>query len=177
MDLRTQKTLRSIQNAFLRLRASKSIERITVKELSELAEISKATFYLHYKDIYDLSEQLQNDVIKKILDTIREPALILSDPTLFSQKIFAAFSDFHDSIELLFSGGQSAALPLRIEHGIKDFVFQTLPDARQNAKFNILLSYQIQGAYYAYLENHKLFGSEKVLEVLSEISSKLPLEM
>ena len=63
MDLREKKTKRSIKKAFLQLRAQKPLEKITIKELSELAEISKATFYLHYKDIYDLSSQLQNEVI------------------------------------------------------------------------------------------------------------------
>ena len=58
MDLRERKTKRAIKDAFLQLRVKKPLERIRVKELSELAQISKATFYLHYKDIYDLSEQL-----------------------------------------------------------------------------------------------------------------------
>ena len=56
MDLREKKTKRNIRNAFIELRAKKPLERISIKELAELAEISKATFYLHYKDIYDLSE-------------------------------------------------------------------------------------------------------------------------
>ena len=59
MDLREKKTKRNIRNAFIELRAKKPLERISIKELAELAEISKATFYLHYKDIYDLSENLQ----------------------------------------------------------------------------------------------------------------------
>ena len=56
MDMRIEKTRRSIINAFLQLRAQKPLEKITVKELSALAEINKATFYLHYRDIYELSE-------------------------------------------------------------------------------------------------------------------------
>ena len=70
MDLRTKKTRRSIKNAFLQLRASKDIERITVKELADLAEISKATFYLHYHDVYDLSDDLEKEVIQSCLDSI-----------------------------------------------------------------------------------------------------------
>ena len=45
-----------MRNAFLQLRAKKDLERISVKELTQLAEVSKATFYLHYRDIYDLSD-------------------------------------------------------------------------------------------------------------------------
>ena len=54
MDLRRQRTKNSIINAFIQLRASKPLEKITVKELSELAYINKATFYTYYQDIYDL---------------------------------------------------------------------------------------------------------------------------
>ena len=67
MDLREIKTQRSIRNAFLQLRSEKPLERIRVKELAELAEISKGTFYLHYHDVYDLSEQLQNEVIENVI--------------------------------------------------------------------------------------------------------------
>ena len=55
MDLRQKKTLAAIRTAFLELLGKKPLEKITVKELAEKAQISKATFYLHYQDIYDLA--------------------------------------------------------------------------------------------------------------------------
>ena len=62
MDLRIEKTERGIKNAFIELRSRKSLEKITVKELCESARINKSTFYAHYKDIYDLSEQLEESL-------------------------------------------------------------------------------------------------------------------
>ena len=47
MDLRTEKTESSIINAFIELRAKKPLEKITVKELCQLARINKSTFYAH----------------------------------------------------------------------------------------------------------------------------------
>ena len=47
MDLRQKKTLAAIRTAFLELLGKKPLEKITVKELAEKAQISKATFYLH----------------------------------------------------------------------------------------------------------------------------------
>ena len=70
MDLRVKRTKTNIINAFLRLCAKKPPERITVKELADLAEINKATFYLHYKDIYDLLETLENDLFERVFDSI-----------------------------------------------------------------------------------------------------------
>jgi len=68
LDQREIKTKRAIKNAFLMLRAQKPIEKITIRELAALAEISKATFYLHYQDIYDLSEQIGKEVLTNIPD-------------------------------------------------------------------------------------------------------------
>ena len=79
MDMRIEKTRRSIINAFLQLRAQKPLEKITVKELSALAEINKATFYLHYRDIYELSESLDRDVVRSVLHGIVHPEIILTD--------------------------------------------------------------------------------------------------
>lgn len=172
MDLREKKTKRSIQNAFLQLRAHTPLERITIKELSELAEISKATFYLHYRDIYDLSRQLQNDVIQNILDSLTAPELFLSSPSLFLQELFYAFCDNQNLIDILFSGTQASVLPIYLEQRLKEHVFSVLPDLKNDARINILLTYQIQGGYYAYLENHKQFGDERVMEILDEITPK-----
>ena len=56
MDRRIQRTRNSLFSAFIELRATKPVEKITVKELTEKANISKQTFYLHFQDIYDLAE-------------------------------------------------------------------------------------------------------------------------
>lgn len=176
MDLRKKKTLRHIRDAFLQLRADKPLEHITVKELSELAEISKATFYLHYKDIYDLSEQLQNEIIQRILDNITHPEQLIPNPTQYTQELFEAFCANQNLMEILFSGNQAAMLPLRIEQKVKEYLFQTFPDFKEDARFNILLTYHIQGGYYAYMENHKRFGNESILDTVCEIAIKLPLQ-
>lgn len=63
MDIRIEKTKTAIHNTFLELRSKKPLEKITIKELCEKAQINKSTFYSHYKDIYDLSDQLETDVV------------------------------------------------------------------------------------------------------------------
>lgn len=44
MDIRIEKTRQSIINAFIELRSHKELERITIKELCEKAQINKSTF-------------------------------------------------------------------------------------------------------------------------------------
>ena len=62
MDRRIEKTKLAIKNAFMELRSKKSLEKITVKELCELAYINKSTFYSHYDDIYALSNAFEKIV-------------------------------------------------------------------------------------------------------------------
>lgn len=173
MDLREKKTKRSIRNAFLQLRATKPLEKITIKELSELAEISKATFYLHYKDIYDLSNQLQSEVIQNILDSIIQPDIPLLDTVKLSRVLFEAFYTHQSLIDTLFSGNQAAVLPSSIEQGIKEYVFRTTPGACNSIELNVLLSYQIYGGYYAYCRNYKQFENNQVLDILDTIAEQI----
>ena len=104
MDQREIKTKRAIKNAFLILRAQKPIEKITIRELAALAEISKATFYLHYQDIYDLSEQIGKEVLANILNSISRPENVLEKADVFTREITTGFFSQINLIQLLFCG-------------------------------------------------------------------------
>lgn len=173
MDLREKKTRRSIKNAFIQLRTKKPLERITVKELSELAQISKATFYLHYHDIYDLSDQLQKEVIKDVLSGLEQPGLSLQDTAAFTSALFHAFYAQQRLIDILFSGSQSSVLPLSIERELKEYIFTQMPSARENAEFNISLTYRILGGFHVYQQYHQKYGIDYVVQVIDRITKSL----
>lgn len=174
MDLRKKKTLRAIKEAFYALRADKNLEQITVTELTQMAEISKATFYLHYRDVYDLSEQLQQEVIQAVFSRIEDPMAILSDAMGFTTQMISALESEKERINPLFSGSQAAALPISIEDHLKKYIFSHAPHLKGNAKVNVYLSYHIHGGYYAYLKNVQSLGYTKVLNALSEIQCTYP---
>ena len=70
----TARTKRMIKAAFGDLLSSKkSIEKITVSELAEKADIAKSTFYNHYDDVYAVAEEFENDIlcsVSAVLDEI-----------------------------------------------------------------------------------------------------------
>ena len=88
MDIRIEKTKQSIINAFIEIRSRKEVERITVKELCEKARINKSTFYAHYKDIYDLSDQLETELVDSIMENFNHPENLLQNPADFTKEIF-----------------------------------------------------------------------------------------
>lgn len=119
MDLRIERTRKSIINAFIELRARKPLEKITVKELSELAYINKATFYSHYKDIYDLAEQLENDAIASVILSIPHPDKLLTDPKEGVAELTNAMLSQSRLFSILFSGNRAANFSQKIEAALK----------------------------------------------------------
>ena len=83
MDLRVKKTKKAIRRAFFELIRQKPVEKITVRELSELAEINKTTFYAHYDTIYDLVDQLEQEMIETIVERMGAAQELITDPAAF----------------------------------------------------------------------------------------------
>lgn len=70
-DARVRYTRMRIKDAFLTCLAEKPVGKITVKELCDMAEINRATFYKHYADPFDPLEKLQDEALvwlEKVID-------------------------------------------------------------------------------------------------------------
>ncbi|HWT73510.1 MAG TPA: TetR/AcrR family transcriptional regulator [Mobilitalea sp.] len=66
MDRRTLKTQIAIRDTFIALLKERSIHQITVAEITRRANLGRGTFYLHYKDVYDLYELIQNNLFTEL---------------------------------------------------------------------------------------------------------------
>lgn len=172
MDLRTERTKRSIINAFLELRAKKPLEKITVKELSELAFINKATFYSHYHDIYDLSEQLEEEVISSVLRSIPHSEHIITNPTEAVMELTLAMTSRHELLHILFSGSREGILVKKLENGLKEKIYAQYPDYRGNLTWDITLSVLIHGCFQAFME-HSDADIHQVIPILCSINECL----
>lgn len=69
-DARVRYTRMRIREAFLQCLKEKPVSRITVKELCEIAEINRATFYTHYADPFDLLEKLEEEALSSLRNFI-----------------------------------------------------------------------------------------------------------
>ena len=72
VDRRIRKTKTQLKNGLAKLMAEKSINEISVKELVELVDINRSTFYLHYSDIYNLLEEIEEEMLSEIKQSIEQ---------------------------------------------------------------------------------------------------------
>lgn len=168
MDLREKKTIRNIKNAFIELRSKKDVEKITVKELADKAEISKSTFYLHYADIYAISEELENEIIADITAGI-DGRTIVENPASVTRTLALAFLGRESLISVLFSGGRASILPARLEENLVKKVAEIKPSTLKDPAFSVTLSCRVYGGFYAYFKHRKNFKTEDIISALESL--------
>lgn len=70
MDRRVEKTQDAISQALTDLTKEKSLQKVTVRDLCQRANINRSTFYLHYKNIDDLIQSIEADIATSLAEVI-----------------------------------------------------------------------------------------------------------
>ena len=79
IDRRILKSQQAIQSTFLQMLDDEEFDEITVKNITERANIGRKTFYLHYVDKYDLLDKIVDDhlaQLREICDQKKDKGLI-----------------------------------------------------------------------------------------------------
>lgn len=71
-DRRVKRTKKALRDALLSLLEEKSINQISVTELTTLADVNRATFYFYYTDLIDMLQQIQNESYQYFEEIISE---------------------------------------------------------------------------------------------------------
>ncbi|MDR1769070.1 MAG: TetR/AcrR family transcriptional regulator [Hungatella sp.] len=85
-DRRIIKSRNVIQSAFLTMLITDGFDKITVKGITEKADISRKTFYLHYVDKYDLLDTIVNMKLKELEKIAFFSALFKTESTVSFRK-------------------------------------------------------------------------------------------
>jgi AcrR family transcriptional regulator len=62
-DPRVKRTQRFLKDALLSLIKEKGFDAITIRDLTDTADLNRATFYRHYQDKFDLLDQTIDDML------------------------------------------------------------------------------------------------------------------
>ena len=69
-DRRVRKTRKLYADALIEALKTKDINKITVTDLSEMTDTNRGTFYIHYDDIYDLLESIENTILEELTQIV-----------------------------------------------------------------------------------------------------------
>ena len=76
-DRRVRRTKQLIKQSLIELMHEKPFKDITVKDITERADLNRGTFYLHYVDIYDLLSKIEDETLQAIEEMMLDQYAIL----------------------------------------------------------------------------------------------------
>jgi AcrR family transcriptional regulator len=97
----------ALKSTLIELMKTKSILRITVKEICDAADIGRSTFYAHYESQYDLLEHIEMDCMAAFEEklTMNQPLrkYTIQEITRIFEKMLQFIVDNSNSIQVLLS--------------------------------------------------------------------------
>ena len=65
-DRRVRRTEKLLSQGLIELMQQKQVKDITVRELADLVDVNRGTFYLYYRDIFDMLERLEEELFEQL---------------------------------------------------------------------------------------------------------------
>ncbi len=153
-DKAKKQTEDKIIHAFWELYKTQKIEKITVKSITDACDIHRATFYLHYHDVYGILEQIETSLIQSLDDMNTASIKTDVDMTNFASNVYALFQQNHDYLHVLLREQKEPAFAAAYKNKLKQKLQQILQftaesfDSKTNAIIDMTLSAHVDMFIY-----------------------------
>lgn len=174
--LRTQKMLKQ---GLTELLLQKPIQQISVKELCDYVDLNRGTFYLHYRDIYDLLEQLENEMLERFETILSEHAAEQrsGNPFPLLKDVFRLLGESSDFCRMVLGKNRDWNFIVKLESILKERCFydwKTLFQTADEGVYEVYYSFIISGCIG--IAESWLFGDmKKTPEELASLAETIIL--
>lgn len=174
-DLRVIKTKRAIHTAFAELLTEKDMDDITVTDIASRAIINRKTFYNNYRGVYELVDELENEVIRTFDTAMREIDFV-ENPYAVFMKLTEIINSDMDFYGALLRSSQNAGLTHKIRLTLQQKAqerFESRIDLPPE-RISVMMDYAVSGMVAVY---QSWFNSERrqSIEEISDIASRMCL--
>ena len=175
-DRRVVKTKRAIHMAFAKLLSEKELNDITVRDIADLADINRKTFYNYYAGVYAVLDEIENEVVGTLENALRGTDFreAMRRPYLVFEKLTAIINTDLDFYGHLLSMQGNVSLITKtvklLKQKTRDAVLLQLPIREE--ELDIVLDYSFSGMLTVYQQWFHS-GRSRSIEEISEILSRL----
>lgn len=174
-DLRVMKTKRAIHTAFAELLTEKNMDDITVTDIASHAMINRKTFYNNYRGVYELVDELENEVIRTF-ETAMQGIDFIENPYAVFVKLTEIINSDMDFYGALLRSSRNAGLAHKIRQTLQQKaqdLFASRVDMPPD-QMEVMMNYSISGIVAVY---QSWFNSERrqLIEEVSDIVSRMCL--
>lgn len=175
MDRRVRRTRALLQNGLIQLMAQKEIKDISVKELSDLVDINRGTFYLHYNDIYDMLHKLEDEIFvefNNILDRTMKDVPPKGSPYSSLLEMFLFLEKNYEMARVMVGPHGDLAFVNRLKALVKERLWKVLEYAASPEDFEYYYSFIVAGCVgviEAWLNHPKPRPPEEMATLCSQL--------
>lgn len=149
-DRRVRKTKAQLRHCLAELMKTKKVNEITVKELTEMADLNRGTFYLHYRDVFDLLEQTIEELHGEFDQALSKFAYVLpkEHPAPMLQEIFSLILENREIIGILLGENGDLGFVGRMRGLVKEYCMNGLVKnyrTKDPEFFDFFLCYLLDG--------------------------------
>ena len=130
VDRRIIRTKKALRDALTILMKEKTFDEITVSDLTTRADINRGTFYLHYRDKYDLLEQSEEEIIEGIRKTRSKKRMLkmedipgfdyMNEPMPFITELFEYLRENADFMTVILGAKGNPAFHVKLKNVMRD---------------------------------------------------------
>ena len=142
--IRVSKTM--LKNALMQLLETKSIEKITIYELCDTAQINRTTFYKYYGSQYDLLSDIENDHFGRLEELLSERGVDGEDILC---KVLEALHENEKSYKILINALPDKDFSAKLFNlpAIRKQIEKTIPETFSTREREQLCLFFYQGGY------------------------------
>lgn len=167
---------RMIREAFLDLLDEKEFGKITVTDIVNRADLNRSTFYAHYPDVQGVVEEIQDEIINKNMELVRQIKYrnIIKDPLPYLNSICITLEE---NMKLYSQMGHTADVHLHLDKYrrviVEDIMkHPEIPEELRNAPFfRIRIHFFIGGIMNTYQQWAEGNLDSTLTEISCEIAS------
>ena len=174
-DRRVVKTKKAIKNAFAQLLIQKDINDITISDIAALADINRKTFYNYYAGVYEVVDEIENEIIERLDEVLTEIDFRnnVNRPYMLFEKLTTVINTDMDFFGYLLSMKSNLSLVTKLVDLLKmkcKTVMIQYTDMEEK-KLDLMLEFMVSGMAAVY---QKWFNSDRS-EPVEEISANINL--
>lgn len=178
-DRRVRRTRELLTKALIALLQEKSLHEITVKELCDTADINRGTFYLHYNDINDMVEKLENDVLNRYELLLKRyvPSEIAQNPYDILYHLILLTDAYKGLFKTLLRPGGDISFLVKIKALFRRTYLEVWSNSKTtHSQAQIEYSYDfLAGGFVGMIEAWVLSDSPETPEEMAELSTNIML--
>ncbi|MCP4357930.1 MAG: TetR/AcrR family transcriptional regulator [Chloroflexi bacterium] len=186
IDRRIVRTKKLICDALVTLIEEKGFDALSVKDITTRANINRGTFYLHYKDKFELLDKTMDDAINGFESVfLQSKSLRFADfvntdePISFTQEIFEYIKENEALMRVMFSMGGSGAFQTKfrkmMENNLQSGFFGGLRVENFLVPHEYLVSYTLH-ANFGVIQSWLNIGCQESPKEMAKILSRIHLD-